>query len=377
MLKGSAAKWFHFATEPFFAEQSECSKNKNTLFMSLFLLSGIFLNAVQYMTFFSISLCYNKNHKRNGLTEETGLEIKIYIDVLLLINLLFNYSLLWTTSLLLRHSIKTLRLLMAAFGGALYAVCVFFLPASFLYGLLGKLIMGAIMAAVAFRPGCLRAFVKVTCVFYLTVFIIGGAAFSLFYFADAAALPNAVQHNGSLYINLPMHYLLLLIVLCHMLAKTAFALCTRISAAKRRIVTLRVVLNGCFVLLRGFCDSGNLLRDHQDRGVMITKWQCVRPLFKNVETPEKSAVSLLTFPYHTLQGAARIKAFLPDAMYIEKKHQWIPLEPLYIGIISDDLDFYNNWDTILPHDFEEVEHNEANCNSRIVNLLQNKRQANY
>ncbi len=305
------------------------------------------------------------------------MEIKIYIDVLLFINLLFNYLLLWMTSLLLHRPIKTLRLLIAASGGALYAVCVFFLPASFLYSLLGKLMMGAIMVTVAFRPGCLRACMKVICVFYVTLFIIGGAAFYLFYFADAASLSNAVQHNGSLYINLPLHYLLLLVVLCHMLAKTAFSLCTRISAAKRHIVSLHVVLNGRSVPLRGFCDSGNLLRDHQDRGVMITKWQCVRPLFKNVETPEKSDVSLLTFPYHTLQGAGRIKAFLPDAMYIEKKHQWIPLEPLYIGIIYDDLDYYNNWDTILPHDFEEVEHNEANRNSGIINPLQNKKQTNY
>ena len=80
------------------------------------------------------------------------MEIKIYVDVLWLVNFILNYLLLWMTGLLLRQPRLTLRLACAASFGALYAVCIFFLPVSVLYTIPGKAAVGMLMTAIAFPP---------------------------------------------------------------------------------------------------------------------------------------------------------------------------------------------------------------------------------
>ncbi|MGN1058858.1 MAG: sigma-E processing peptidase SpoIIGA [Clostridia bacterium] len=298
------------------------------------------------------------------------MEIKIYIDVLLLINLLFNYLLLWLTGLLLRRHVHTLRLLAIALIGALYAVCVFFLPDLTLYTLPGKLAMGVIMAAAAYRPRCLKALIKYICVFYAAVFILGGAAFCFFYFSDSGALLGAIYRNGTLYINLPVYRLLLLTGLCYGILKATFALGARMAAAGKQIIPLRIVLNGRSVLLKGFYDSGNLLQDPGGRGVIITEWRCVQPLFGRACAPEEADIAFADIPYHTLQGQGKLKAFRPDAMYREQGRRLIPAAPVYIGIVNEPLNYYNNWDAILPHDFEGVENYETSSDPKAVQAFQ-------
>ena len=287
------------------------------------------------------------------------MEIKIYIDVLLFVNMIFNYLLLWLTGLLLEQKVSAKRLLFAAFSGALYAVFAFFLPDSSLYGLAGKLLAGALMAAFAYRPRTMSLCIKYICVFYASVFILSGVAFAFFYFSDSAASLGAIYRNGTLYINLPIYLLLLLCLFCFVLLKISFAVGGRISATRKRITRIKVMYKNKTATLRAYYDSGNLLRDEiSGKSVLIAQWDGIKSLFDNHSTLKealKQEKDLIHIAYRTLQGSDVLPAFLPDEMYMITKTKIKKLEPVYIGLVEETLDYYNTWDAILPHNFQEIE----------------------
>ncbi len=301
------------------------------------------------------------------------MEIKVYVDVLLLTNVVFNFLLLKITGLLLRQPAKTWLLLSVSALGGVYAVLAFFLPDSLLYSLVGKLFMGGLMVTIAFRPACLRAWVKYVCVFYAVVFLYSGMAMSFFYFSDGATLLGSAIQNGILYVNLPVHLLLLLSCLAGAILKTAFSIGARISACGKEIATLLIYHRGKTVTLRGFYDSGNLLRkEPEDRGVMICSWESVKPLFspqKTLEEVQKKEKGLFFIPFSTLQADGRLPGFFPDAVYLKKGRRFFRTEDVCIGIASRKPDYYNNWDAILPHDFKGVEYYEQNLDSEDAELF--------
>ena len=284
------------------------------------------------------------------------MEIKIYVDVLFFINLLFNYLLLWMTGILLRQHAGACRQLFSAAFGALYAVCIFFLPVAVFYALPGKLLIGMLMVLLTYRPHSLLAWLKCSCVFFATVFILGGISLSCVFFYGETALQGILYRNGALYMNLPVSLLLILFALCYGILKVAFSLGAKMNAVGKQIITLHVVLGERIVTLRGFYDSGNLLQDRHGRGVMITEKKRVVPLF---ESQKNLKTSLAQFHFKTLKGHGKLQGFLPDAMYREEGRRLIPVAPCYVAVTDEPLNYYHNWDTILPHNFEGVENDES------------------
>ena len=306
------------------------------------------------------------------------LEIKIYVDVLWLVNFILNYLLLWMTGLLLRQPRFTLRLACAASFGALYAVCIFFLPVSVLYTIPGKAAVGMLMTAIAFRPHRFKVFIKYICVFYAAVFIFGGAAFSLFYFSGSAAVLGTVIRNGTLYINLPVYLLLLLAAGCWLVLKTAFFIVGRVAALGHAVCKVHIVYHENTVTLRGYYDSGNLLcEETTHRGVMVTSWDCVKPLFHNLPLPPADGDGFKTLSYQTLQGTATLSAFLPDALYVGCGRSLRQIYPVYIALTEHNLNYYNTWDAILPRDFEGVEEHETNMDRKAAGAFQAAQRTDY
>ena len=301
------------------------------------------------------------------------MEVKIYLDILLLVNFIFDYLLLWITGLLLHQQSKKNQLFFAALIGAIYAAGVFFLPSMPLYCFPIKFLMGAVMTAVAFRPTCLYTYLKFICVFFATVFVYSGAAFGLFFLTPLGSFLGVVYKNGSLYLNVPVYLWLLLAFGCWLLLKTAFSCGAQIASRGKKIVSLRIIYHGKTLRLRGFYDSGNLLYDEISRkSVMIAQWSSAKSLFephKTLEEAFKAEENLIAIAYCTISGESFLVAFLPEKMYIEKGKKLIPTETVYIGLVDRTLDYYNNWDAILPHDFEGENHHETKYAPKTVNAF--------
>jgi len=279
-------------------------------------------------------------------------EINIYIDVLFLTNYLFDSLLLWVTGRLLRTGLNPIYLLSAAAIGALYAVLSFFMKIPLWLSLSLRLMVACLMVMVAYRPRSLRIFCRFSAVFLVSSLTTGGSFLCLIYAGGIGARLGSVLYNGNLYINLPAYGILALFLSCFFLLRGLLSVSGRIRATGHNIVPLRICLGKRSVRLRGFCDSGNLLKGQDGRGVMITEERLVKPLLM------QEGLWLTTVNYQTLQGKGRLRAFLPDAMYLEKGRALIPVTPLYVGLSSEPLDLYQHWDAVLPHNFEEVKNYE-------------------
>ena len=65
--------------------------------------------------------------------EETGLTVKVYLDVILLVNFIMDFFfILWATGKLSNLPVKISRLVLGAFIGALYSIAVLLPQWSFL-----------------------------------------------------------------------------------------------------------------------------------------------------------------------------------------------------------------------------------------------------
>ncbi|MBE7010758.1 MAG: hypothetical protein E7418_04625 [Ruminococcaceae bacterium] len=290
------------------------------------------------------------------------MEIKIYIDVLLAINFLYNYILLQVTGLLLKMHVKKRRILLASCAGALYAAFAFFAPDSTLFGLLFKLIVGSILCAVAYRPSCFSVFCKQVCVFYASVFILGGALFACFYFFDCSASLGAVYRNGSMYINLPLYLIIPVALVVFLLLHTAFSTGRRRADRKEKLYTVRLYRLGNSVTVKAFYDTGNMLTEEiSGKSVMIAEWNSVRKLFPGIHFKHiQNRKDIVFVGYRSLQGGSVLPAFLPDKMYVEGKRRIRSIEPMYVGLVDRTLDYYHAWKAILPHTFEGEESYERN-----------------
>lgn len=296
------------------------------------------------------------------------MEITIYLDVFFITNFIIDFFLLHLTGLILHHKAKQMRFIVSALSGAVYALAAFLFPTAFLGSLPIKILAGALMVLLAFRPGSFRVFLQEAGVFFAATLLYGGAAFSFVTFSDAAARLGSVYKNGFLYINLSPLVLLLSAPLCCLILKTAHKCGTKLSQRAKGVIPLWVSYKGRTVHLRALYDSGNLLREKVcDCGVIVAEWQSAARLFPHRKTAEETkSDGLISIPYRTLQGSSQLYAFFPDAVYTNRQKTHRVTEEICIGLTDQTLDYYHNWDAILPHDFKGEYHHETKHHTKTV-----------
>ena len=276
------------------------------------------------------------------------MEITVYIDVLFCTNFIFDYLLLWLTGLLTSCSARLWRMLLAAATGALYSVFVFFFPGLPLGSAIPKLLAGAAMCVLCFRPGKWQTFLRSLCIFYAVSFLYGGIIYAFLSATGIASRFGVIWQNGVLYLNLPLVPLFCLSLGCYLLLSLALRSGSYLQNLRRKIVSFSVCYQGKTVSLRGLYDSGNLLQNPADgKSVIIAEWEAVAPLF-----PGKSYGDVTRLiPYETLSGKGLLPIFLPHSILVGKEAE---TENFYIGLVEKRLDRDKRWNAILPHNFKGV-----------------------
>lgn len=204
--------------------------------------------------------------------------MEVYLDVLLLENILMNYLILAVTSKFLKKRVKSLRLLLGAFIGAVYVIILLFLPQIHIYySLSAKLILSVVIIGVTFFPKKLHEFIKTFTCFYMTTFIFAGAAFAFLSLNQG----GGIVRNGAFYVylNSKMSFILIAALVTLILIRAFYQFIKEYGSGDKVLVSLYVVFDGNGIWVPALVDTGNQLKDPLSGApVIIVEAQAIRSL---------------------------------------------------------------------------------------------------
>lgn len=201
------------------------------------------------MTNYSFEIVYNIGNKwkRGVLVGQT-----VYLDLFFIINFSMDFLCFYLSGTLLGSKLSKLRMLLGATLGGIYADLTLFLPVTGV-ALLAVHIAACVIMCVAVYGR--RSLIAHTCVYIATSAVLGGFMTALFELLNSMDIPlSDVESDG-----ISAWALLLLAVVSGAITLVGGRFFRRKSA--RKYVNVSLTFKGKQKLLKGFCDSGNLLCD--------------------------------------------------------------------------------------------------------------------
>lgn len=225
----------------------------------------------------------------------------IYGDVLFVLNLMLDYGLLLVTARIAGVPFVRLRLLFGALFGACYALVVFLPGCGVLSAVPVRLAVGMGMALIAYgktprMPRLLLILAAVTAA-------LGGGVLAL------TDLGGATLYEGVATTQADFFAVVLI----------ASALCAGLGVlfqrwgqkmGKQELAYIQVFLNGKSTAFRAMVDSGNLLSDHRNRGVIVVTVPVVQRLLPNgvrMSAEDAQHPSMLFETLTALLGCGRVQ----------------------------------------------------------------------
>lgn len=207
-----------------------------------------------------------------------GVIMSIYIDLLFFENVIVNYGVLLVTEKLSGGYSTVLRKFISATVGAIYLVVMLLCPQiKSLYTVGGKVLLSALMVAIAFPSHKLKTWLKSLLSFYISSFIFAGAGYALM-----SALNQGIYFkNGEFYNEMKSDGLLLILTLLFgFLMVRAFTDLFRKRIEKDAyIVNTYIHLGDRTICLQALIDTGNSLTDPVSQcPVMIAELESLKEL---------------------------------------------------------------------------------------------------
>lgn len=301
-----------------------------------------------------------------------GKALYIYAEYLLLENMLINYIILYFTKKLTKTEANNIRILLASFIGAIYALSVFFPSLKFMTKFIIKISVSILIIIVAFNPSKFKKFIRLISTFYLMAFIFAGASLALFYLGD-----TGIYADGIFYIkDFPVKLLLIAIFVSYTLMKTVWNYVHSVITKGKSFVPIIVRLNNKSVEVVGFLDTGNLLRDPITKfPVIIIQFNAIKELlpeqvqdiFKRYKENDLEAISAIMvenianikfrlIPYKSLgKENGMLIGFKPDKVIVKDDEDKIFCD-IIIGIYNSTISNDNDYVALLhPEMFIEKE----------------------
>lgn len=204
------------------------------------------------------------------------LETYVYADIILLENLIMNYFILWSTARLARYRYSKLKLLIASFLGAVYALLSYSPEYSYLFSFYMKILFSLLIVIVAYTPEYFHLLLKLTATFYIISFIFGGAAFGLFYFINGLNLTS----NGISFIrDFPVGLLAVAVAASYFIIKYSWDYIQHRINRDKIILKVQMRFGEKQLFLNALVDTGNSLKDPlTDAPVMITEYEIIKEM---------------------------------------------------------------------------------------------------
>lgn len=279
----------------------------------------------------------------------------IYIDILISVNLIINYLLLSAVKSVLKIDSGGIRMGVSAFFGALYSLVILLPPFSFLLSSFLKLLVSAVMTAIAFRKTTILAYIKRLICFYIIGVLFGGGMYLLYFCFGSAIMEIG---NGITYLKISAPVLVLTaggiyFLLCF-LQRFFFQ-----SSSEKEILKIRITKGGKRAELFGFCDNGNRLYDRMENlPVIVCSKRAAEPIIEDDEKEFfEGNINFLKPPYklvpfNSVGGKGLLPSFSPERLEVFIKGKWQEYSKITVAV---SLDSFGEYDCILPKNFLEGE----------------------
>lgn len=291
-----------------------------------------------------------------------------FLDIIWLDNLLVNFIVLWLTRKLAGNSCPMWRLWCSAGLGASYAIALILPGFGCLNMLPFKFLLSLIMLAAGFRIRTLREFFKLFGYFYGITFLLGGAAFGLFYLFG-----RGIQVSGGVFLikDFPAKILISAIVSTIMLYRWLWPWLQFRINRNQLVYRVKIQFDNNCIVLDAFLDTGNELTDPiSGVPVMVAEFDKIRSVLPPdiqkiylrgregelkdiIQTMEQSdwIRRFCIVPYRTLgHSNGLLLAFRPDSVHILTNGGWKEAADTLIGIRKQDLSASGEYHALIqPH----------------------------
>lgn len=182
----------------------------------------------------------------------------IYIDVVIAENLIMNSIILYATGIIAKTKIKTIRILLGSFIGAIYSVFAYISTLQIYSNLILKVILSILIVYIALNPQSMKKLWKDVLLFYLTSFVFGGAAFALIYIVKPQEI---LMKNGLFLGTYPLKTVFLAATIGFIILITAFKIVKTKITSKDLYCNTKIILKGKEMKVKTMIDTGNLLKE--------------------------------------------------------------------------------------------------------------------
>ncbi len=275
------------------------------------------------------------------------MEVKVFVDVLFIINFIIDYVLLQITAFFIKQKPKTLKLLLGAAVGAVFAAAIFFVKLNTFFSFLSVVAVAFLMITISYGVKKSRILLKNTAVFFLVAMAASGLAFGVVLSGRAKGV---AINNGAIYADVDAYVLLLVFVVTVLIIHFATGYIRKQKIKSSYLYEIVIEKNGRKVKDVAFFDSGNFLKDPiTQKGVIVAEWKTISPLFDEEIVTQAIVNNPKDFFYigcRGIDGVGGMYAFSPDSV---KSDEIDFHESVLIAITEATLDKDGSYSMLLPN----------------------------
>ena len=243
--------------------------------------------------------------------------MEIYIDVYILENIIIDLFLLLLSFKLLRFNFNKRNIYIAAVVGGIYAL-VIFCNVKILSSITMRILMVVFMMYISLENKNLKYVLKLTTVYFMLTFMLGGACFAVVQMQNSYIIGKAfvVQSNS-------IKYLVLIIAIAFIFITRIADLIKERAVVKNFLYDIYITEGQKSVLTKGFLDTGNELREP------VTNLPCIileSNYFNQFDVPEDKEFII---KYDTINEIGEVKGFKGDIMIrSEDRNSWTKISAI-------------------------------------------------
>lgn len=244
----------------------------------------------------------------------------IYIDILLGTNIIINYLILLAVKKTTKVNIKTVKLLLGSIFGAICSLIIFLPDFPFIFNLLTKLLISAIIILITFGFSSIRLFIKNIILFYLISFCFCGVMFFIWLLSPQEIVIN----NSVVYFNISPILMIITTVICYIIIRIINKVLEN-QHSILEICKVKIIHNNKYCQFYAKVDTGNTLCEpFSNIPVIVVNEDTVKiiiedefnKLLNNINVDYSPNNHYRLIPFNSIGGDGLLPAFLPKEVYI-------------------------------------------------------------